>query len=404
MDLWLIIIFLILSGFFAGTETVFLSVNRIRLEGFAHRGLTGAKSAQWFLIKPTRFVLTTLVGNNLVNIAFSSVLAVYLIERGVPSVWITPIATITILIFGEIVPKSMGRDLADPASRRVAPLLVVFRIILFPLIVFYGWISSMILTIFGMDRSEIRQLFTRRDLEILIREGAKDGMLKAQQETHITRILQFHSLSAHEVMTPRTEMIALDESATLDDLRQTAISSGFSKIPIYLKDVDHIIGVVYARDLFEKPADLSSIIRPVAFFPDQKRAWRIFRDLRSARQSIAIILDEWGGTSGIVTIEDFIEELTGEIEDEYDQTKFSIQHLSKNRWVISARMEVEEINHRLNLQIPEGDYETLGGYLVETLGRIPKEGETIKIEENSFIIIKATRTKIRVIVLEVSAD
>ena len=400
MEFWLIILFLLLSAYFSGTETVFLSVNRIRLEGFIRRGRMGARDAHWFLKKPSRFILTTLVGTNLANIAFTSILTVYLLNRGVPPAWISAISAIIILVTGEIIPKALGRDLADPASLWVAPVLRFFRILFYPVVLISDWVSSLILTLFGVGRSDVREFFTRKDLEILIRKGVETGAIKSHHESLITRIMQFRSLRGRDVMTPRTEIVALDQDASIDDLKKTAFSSGYSKIPIYLGDIDNIIGVAYIRDLIDKPASLNEIIRSIPFFPTQKKAWQIFRDLKTERQQIAIILDEWGGTAGLVTLEDLIEELTGEIEDEYDPARLSIQKLGDNRWLISGRMEVDEINDHLDTAIPEGDYETLSGYLIASLGRIPSKGEIIEIGDYRFEIAKATRTRIRVVVLE----
>ena len=400
MEFWLIILFLLLSAYFSGSETVFLSVNRIRLEGFIRRGRMGARDAHWFLKKPSRFILTTLVGTNLANIAFTSILTVYLLNRGVPPAWISAISAIIILVTGEIIPKALGRDLADPASLWVAPVLRFFRILFYPVVLISDWVSSLILTLFGVGRSDVREFFTRKDLEILIRKGVETGAIKSHHESLITRIMQFRSLRGRDVMTPRTEIVALDQDASIDDLKKTAFSSGYSKIPIYLGDIDNIIGVAYIRDLIDKPASLNEIIRSIPFFPTQKKAWQIFRDLKTERQQIAIILDEWGGTAGLVTLEDLIEELTGEIEDEYDPARLSIQKLGDNRWLISGRMEVDEINDHLDTAIPEGDYETLSGYLIASLGRIPSKGEIIEIGDYRFEIAKATRTRIRVVVLE----
>jgi len=400
MEFWLIILFLLLSAYFSGTETVFLSVNRIRLEGFIRRGRMGARDAHWFLKKPSRFILTTLVGTNLANIAFTSILTVYLLNRGVPPAWISAISAIIILVTGEIIPKALGRDLADPASLWVAPVLRFFRILFYPVVLISDWVSSLILTLFGVGRSDVREFFTRKDLEILIRKGVETGAIKSHHESLITRIMQFRSLRGRDVMTPRTEIVALDQDASIDDLKKTAFSSGYSKIPIYRGDIDDIIGVAYIRDLIDKPASLNEIIRSIPFFPTQKKAWQIFRDLKTERQQIAIILDEWGGTAGLVTLEDLIEELTGEIEDEYDPARLSIQKLGDNRWLISGRMEVDEINDHLDTAIPEGDYETLSGYLIASLGRIPSKGEIIEIGDYRFEIAKATRTRIRVVVLE----
>jgi len=400
MEFWLIILCLILSGFFSGSETVFLSVNRIRLEGFLHKRRPGAKSAVWFSRKPSRFILTTLVGTNLANIAFATLATAYLIERGVPTVWITPLGAVIILVFGEVIPKSLGRDLAEPSSLWAAPILRFFRILFYPLSYSGELVSSIFIRIIGINKSEVGSFFSRGDLEVLIRESEVSERFDKKQKTHISRILKFRTLQAKDVMTPRTEIVALDSASGTDDLLETALSSGFSKIPVFQEDIDHIVGVTYTRDLFDNPDVLSDIIKPIASFPEQRKAYRIFKDLRSRKQSMAMIIDEWGGTAGLITVEDLIEELTGDIEDEYDPARLSFQQIAEGRWLVSARMEVEELNHRFNLQIPEGDYETLGGYLMDALGRIPEKGESIEIDGYCFEIIKATRTRIRIVILQ----
>ncbi len=400
MEEFLIVLFLLSSAFFSAGETIFLSVNRIRLEGFRHQNRFGSRSAVWFINKPSRFIFTTLIGTNLANISFSSLLTVYLLERGVPSGWIMPVSTLLVLIFGEIIPKSLGRDLADPGSLWVAPLLRFFDLLFLPVNRIARGISYMVLSLCGVRAEEVHRFFTKRDLEILIREGAEIGVIPTRKELLIRRILRFRALRARDVMTPRTEIAAIEISEGLPEAAKIMQTTGFSKIPVYRGDIDHIVGVIYALDLIEGASGLLDLIRPIAFFPDQKKAWEILRDLRSARQSISIIVDEWGGTAGLITTEDLLEELTGDIEDEYDPARFRIQQLDSDRWMVSGRMEVEEINRRFDLGIPEGDYETLGGYLIHELGRIPRKGEVITIGDYRYEIIKATRTKVRIVLVQ----
>jgi len=396
----LIVVFLLLSAYFSGTETVFLTVNRIRLEGFIHRNRRGSQSAAWFINKPSRFILTTLIGTNLANIALSTILTVYLVDHGIPAGWIMPINAFLVLVFAEIIPKSLGRDLADPASLWIAPILKVFRFFLFPLNRLARFVSSILLKLFDVDSEEVQRFFTKRDLEVLIHESAETGVMPTHRESSITRILHFRSLRARDVMTPRTDIIALNKTDSVEDLRKNALSTGFSKFPIYDGDIDHILGVAYTRDIFDKPETLESIVRQVQFFPDQKKAWEILRELRKLRQSCAMIVDEWGGTAGMITVEDLIEELTGDIEDEYDPARLQIQQLGESRWMVSGRMEVDDLVENYELNIPDGDYETLGGYLIDSLGRIPKAGEQFVLGDYKFEIEKATRTRIRVIIME----
>ncbi|RJQ65751.1 MAG: HlyC/CorC family transporter [Desulfobacteraceae bacterium] len=396
----LIILTLLLSAFFAGAETVFLTASRIRLEGLVERGSRRARLARWFLERPARFVMTSLVGNNLVNIAFSSLMAAWLTRFGVPSGWILFWSVLLILVFGEVIPKSLARDLADRLILWVAVLLRIFRTLIFPVIYLARAATYFILARFGIAREEVREFFTRRDLEVLILEGLRTGALAPTCKPLLTRVFQLPELRARDVMTPRTEIKALEVSATPEDLRRLAMSTGFSKIPVYEGDLDHILGVVYARDLLDHPPDLASIIKPVTFFAEPKRAVDVFRDLRLSRQSVAVVLDEWGGTAGLVTLEDVIEELTGEIEDEYDRQPPRLRPLADGRWVVSGRIEVNDLNRRLGLAIPEGDYSTLGGYLIDRLERIPSTGEAIELEGVQFRIARASRNRVVTVVVK----
>jgi len=394
-----LIILLALVGFFAAAETVFLSVSRIRLEGFLHLGMRRAKLARYFLDKPSRFVLTTLVGVNIATITFSSILTAYLDHFHVPTGWILAAGTLSTLIFGEVIPKSLARDMADRSVLWMSPLLRFFQIILYPAIVICRRLTYLVMSLFGVPRHETRLFFTRQDLEILIREGIKTGALPLRDESLIARTFRLPQRRADDIMTPRTDLVALEASATPDDLRRIVLSSGYSKILVYEKDLDHIVGVAYARDLLDYPRDLASIIKPVSHFPDQKRAVDIFHDLRKAQQSIAVVVDEWGGTAGVVTLEDVIEELTGDIEDEFDRGERRIRRLADGRFVIPGRMEIDEVNRHLDLRIPEGDYTTLGGFLVVQLERIPTVGETHTVGDIEFKIARASKTRVSLVVV-----
>ncbi|MFH1862831.1 MAG: hemolysin family protein, partial [bacterium] len=368
MEFWLLILFLVLSGFFSATETVFLSVNKMRVEGFLRSKRLGAKRARRFLEKPSDFVLTTLIGTNIANIAFSSLLAVYLLKLGIGSGWILALSTVILLIFGEIIPKSLGRDLADPASTWVAPILRFFQILLYPALRVFQFVTRVLLKFLGISRTEVKLFFTRRDLEILIREGIKTGDLQIGRWTLISKVFRLPKYHAYEVMTPRTEIKALEKSDSVEDLRQIVAATGFSKIPVYEGEIDHIVGVAYALDLFTNPQSLAEITRPVSFFPETKSAWMIFRDLRQEHQSIAVLLDEYGGTAGLVTLEDIVEELTGDIEDEHDQrARLRMRPIGAGKWVAAGRTEIGEVNQFLEDPLPDGDYETLAGYLITAL-------------------------------------
>jgi CBS domain containing-hemolysin-like protein len=350
--------------------------------------------------KPNRFILTVLVGGTIVNIAFSSILAALLEEHHVAFVLIIVYTALPVLLLGEIIPKSLARESADRAVLWVGPALRFFRILLFPAIWVSRGISNRLLSLFGVDRNEVRTFFTRGDLEVLLlHEGLRAGALKQRHGSLLSRVFHLPKLSVSEVMTPRTEIEALEDTASLEDLRHIVLESGFSKIPIYQKDLDHIIGVAYARDLLDNPQDLKSIIKPVPFIPESKRCSDTFQDLRRAQISMAIVVDEWGGTAGLVTQEDLIEEITGDIEDEYDRTQTLIRSLGDGRWLVAGRVELDDLNQRLSLRLPAGDYETLGGYLTTQIGRIPAAGETVELNDLLFKIARSSPNRVDTVVI-----
>jgi putative hemolysin len=400
MEIWLIFIALLATGYFSGTETAFLTVSRLRLAGFLHRKIWGAKSAHWFVEKPVRFVTTTLFGTTICTIAASSLITAYLHQYDISNWWILTISTILVLVFGDIIPKSLGRDLAESAVLFVSPSLRIFQVIFYPLIQIIHGSTTGMAALFGQKPDTVDQFFTRRDFELLIRESLTTGALQPHSESLISRALRFGSTITRDVMTPRIEIVGLERNDSPEDLQKIALSNGLSKIPIYEGDIDHIIGVVHALDLFDHPKTLTEIIRPIPFFPDQKKAWQAYRDLRNVEQSMAVVVDEWGGTAGIVTLKDFVEEVTGDVDDEHDPHRLEIREVGAKKWVVSARMEVEEINRQLHLEIPEGIYETLGGYLSEQLGRIPQRGDEALLDGLKFEILRSTRTRIRVVVIE----
>jgi CBS domain containing-hemolysin-like protein len=400
MKLFLILLSLGIYGFFSAAEIIFLSVSRLRIEGYLRRGVRSARYARWFLEKPSRFILTVLVGSTIVNIAFASLLTALLEARGITSGLILLLTFLPALLFGEIIPKSIARESADRAILWVGPALRFFQIVLYPAIWVSRAISDVILGFFGVAREEVRTFFTRRDLEVLLlHEGLRAGSLKMRQGSLLARVFRLPGLAVYEIMTPRTEIVALEKTATLEDLRSTILDSGFTKIPIYETDLDHVVGVAYARDLLDNPSDLAAIIKPVPFIPEYKKSSETFRDLRNLQQMIAIVVDEWGGTAGLVTLEDVIEEITGDIEDEYDRTQTRMRSLGQGKWLVAGRVDVKDLNQRLKLAIPVGDYETLGGYLITQIGRIPTAGETFTLDEVLYKIARSSPNRVDMVVI-----
>jgi len=393
VELFIIIVALILTFYFSGTETAFISVNRVRIEVWRRQHKRSGEIIARFLSKPERFIYTTLVGNNLANIAFASYATVYFgnyLDQKLNWLLITGIT----ILWGEIIPKTLFRSLADWIIRKVAPVLEFFYYFFRPMIWIVSGISGIILRFLGYKEQEITDFFTKGDVEILLRESQNNVQLEKEKSEILKRILHLRRLQVREIMIPRTEIVAVNEKTKIEDLIKLFYDSGYTKIPVYKENIDNIIGVVYMKDLFQRPKSINEILREVMFVPETKTSSQLLREFRKNNTSIAIVIDEYGGTAGLVTSEDLIEELVGEIIDEFDETSLLYRKVGDNTYSVNARIELEELRESLGIEIPEGDYETLAGFILNQLGHIPRRDESFEYNGIKFIITRATKRKI----------
>jgi putative hemolysin len=389
----IIVISLVLTFYFSGTETAFLSVNRVRIELWRRQKNRAAEIIFKFLLKPERFIYTTLIGNNIANVAFASYATIYLHHYIDEKLTWLLITTVTI-VFGEIIPKTLFRSLADWIVRKVAYLLQFFYYLFLPVIWMVNHISRIVLRFLKYSHSEFNDFFSKRDIEILIRESRKYADLDEEESKILARLFNFRSLRVREAQIPRTEIIAVEENTSLDDLSTVFQKSGFTKIPVFRENLDNIIGVVFLKDLFLQPQSLPEMIRDIMFVPETKHTLQLMREFRKENITIAIVVDEYGGTAGLVTSEDLIEELVGEIIDEYDEASAQIRVLGENLYSVNARIEPERLKAELGIELPEGNYETLAGFILSYLGHIPKRDETFTFDGFKFTVSRATRRKV----------
>lgn len=395
IEIILAILAIILSGFFSGAETAFLSASRIRIEVQHRRKTKGSKQAYRFIKKPESFIVTTLIGNNFVNVLFTS-LIVLILRESVQDFFLVLIATGLLLIFGEIVPKAIAWEFANPLTIRLARPLYFLKVVFAPISFFLVTISNFLLRRFHVpDEKKIPEILTRSDIQKYIHESEQHGMIKPDEREIITRLFDLTETRVKETMIPRTDIIAMSNDASIPELVEKFNESGVSRLPIYEGDLDNIVAVVYAKDLFFNPKELKEIEEEVLYVPETKSAFELLREFRKEKMSIAVVLDEYGGTAGLVTLEDLIEELFGEIYDEFDLDHEPTYIFEDDRTIkIIARAEVDEINQKFNLNIPEGNYTTLGGFIIEKLGRIPRINETIDLKCCKIIIEKASRKRV----------
>ncbi|HKI46675.1 MAG TPA: hemolysin family protein [Balneolales bacterium] len=421
----LIVLTILVSAFFSGSEIAFVSANRLKLEIKARQNTLGGRQLSFFIKNPEEFLATTLVGNNIVNVVYATLITIYLVPvvqreylaltAAVPSsaavlLIQTIIASFIIMIFGEVIPKALFRANADLLIYLAAVPLKISYWLLKPLIYIAERASQVLVNRIGGDTQNVSRLFRRHDIELLLQELYEEGgseEIDRDDSEILTNVLKLSSKRVRDSMIPRTEIVAVEKSTDLQDVLKTFISSGFSKLPVYDETIDNIIGVVFAYDLYNNPKSLDEIIHAVKMVPYTQRSKDLLTEFRKSKISLAIVIDEYGGTAGLVTIEDLLEEVVGDIMDEYDTEDEIMKKLNDRTYVISGSVELEELHEKfpeINIQPSNGDFETVAGFIIHEIARIPKVNEEVLIGRYKFIISKATPSRVetvKLIVLDV---
>jgi len=402
-EIILLIVLLLLSGFFSGSEIAYVVANKLKIEIKARKKSTAAKSAKYFVSNPQSFFSTILIGYNVINIALASLSAIFLKEMfGWGEFSILLVSTFFILIFGEILPKYFARESADRVVFLTALPLRFFYLLFYPVAKVASLMSDRLTKPINVESDAVYNLFSKEDIKGLMKESSKAGEVDEKESDIIEKVLDLGEQRVSEAMTPRTEIVGLEVNQTVEEAIELFISSGFSKLPVYEENPDNIKGIILAKDIFKAPENLKSIIRDVSFIPETKKSLDVMNEFLDKKISIAIVVDEFGGTAGIVTMEDILEELFGEIEDEYDTEAEICRRISADTYIISGKVEIDYINEKFDLNIEEGDYETLAGFITTKLGRIPSQGEIVKIDNFNILITRATVKKIELVKLSVN--
>ena len=416
-----IFICLILSAFFSGMEIAFVSANRIYLEIEKQQNGFNAKFLNFITKNPSRFIATMLVGNNISLVIYGIFMGDRILQLFFPETLLggaisihivfiqTVISTIIILLTAEFLPKVFFQQFSNVLMKVFAIPTAFFYAFFFPITSMIIILSDYILIKFFKTKGDQVQLtFSKIELGNYIEEQLEStrDMDTVDSEIQIFQnALDFSEVKVREAMVPRTEIIATEITATLSDIKKLFTSSGLSKIPVFEDSIDDILGYIHAFEMFKKPTDLKKILLPVAFVPETMKISEVLKLLTKQRKSIAVVLDEYGGTSGIITVEDIIEELFGEIEDEHDHVALFENQIDKGLFEFSARVEVDYINQKYDLSLPENEfYETLGGLIVYLKEEIPTEGTVIEIENYEFEIKEVSSTKIEKVILNVKDE
>jgi CBS domain containing-hemolysin-like protein len=414
---WLIIMMLLLSGFFSGMEIAFVSSNRLKHELDLKRKVLPARILSLFYSNPSRFIGALLLGNNIALVIYGIAMAILLepsIVRILPNSYHsefiilliqTIISTLIILITAEFIPKILFRINPNAILKFFAVPVWLFYFIFYPIIFLFIGLAEFILTrIFRIQLSTGNYNFSMIDLEEYVKEYNPSSEQPEEIEQEIQMIqnaIEFKHVKLRECMVPRTEIKAVDINENIDSVRDLFSNTGHSKIMIFKETIDNMVGYVHSYDLFTNPKNIKEVLREVDMYPESMSASELLNSMIKKHKSVAVVLDEFGGTSGMLTLEDIIEEIFGEIEDEHDTEKTVEKQLSSNEFIFSTRLEVDYLNEKYNLNIKVSDeYETLAGFIIHHHESIPSINEQIKISPFLFTIKKSSGNRIEEVKME----
>ena len=394
LDLNLALLGLILSIIYSSSEIALLSANALQLDVWEKQEKYLARLASSILDRKPEYLSVILIGTNLSNILATSFATVYLLRSNLlpHQLIIIPIAII-ILLFGEILPKSIMQRYANLGLIILSPILKLSYFLFFPIIFLLrqtGWMN--VTERFSKTAEELEE--KRDDIQHAYEQVDDPEAMEDDQKEMISNVFDFRESKVSEVMTPRTDISAISSTESLEKVLHTFIDSGHSKLPVFEKDLDNIIGVVYLYDLFHSPENIQEVIQPVLFIPYTKPVIDLLGEFQSAHHAMAVVLDEHGGSAGLITAEDVFEELFGDFEDEFDVDTKKSEKQADGSIVVDARMDWEDFNDEYGNMIPKGDYETVGGYIISQLGRIPNKGEHLFMPIGQTVVIKASARQI----------
>lgn len=402
-DILFLVGLLVLSGFFSSTELAFVVSNKIKIEIRARKNRFAEKNVQFYVEKPQLFFSTILISNNIVNITFASLVTIFLTKAyGLGEISILLISSALLLIFGELLPKYFAHETADKFIKITAFPLKFITYLLYPFVLFTSRASEVFTEMINQQESNINQLFVKEDFHSLIEESYEAGVVDEKESDIVKKVIDISEQKVYEVMTPRTEIDGVELTESIENVTQEFIKSGYSKLPVYEDSLDNIKGVVFVKDIFTNPSSIKDILRDAIFVPDTKKSLEMLNEMLDKRISIAIVVDEFGGTAGMVTVEDIIEELFGEIEDEYDTEDEILKKLDDTTYIISGKVEIDRIVEEYQLIFEEGDFETIAGYVTSAIGKIPKSGEIIDIDHYKFTILRTNKRRIELLKLTIN--
>ena len=414
-----IIIYLLItmafSAFFSGMEIAFVSVDKLRFE-MDRKGGVSSRILSLFFRNPNDFISTMLVGNN-IALAIYGILMAQIIGDNLLAGWITNhfimvlvqtvISTLIILVTGEFLPKTLFKINPNLALNVCAVPLFICYVVLYPISKFSSGVSYLFLRLFGMkvNKEASAKAFGKVDLDYFVQSSIDNAESEETLDTEVKifqNALDFSAVKIRDCIVPRTEVVAVALDTSLEELKGRFVESGISKIIVYDGNIDNVVGYIHSSEMFRSPKDWRDHVKEVPIVPETMAAHKLMKLFMQQKKTIAVVVDEFGGTSGIVSLEDLVEEIFGDIEDEHDNTSYICKQIGEHEYVLSARLEIEKVNETFNLELPESDdYLTVGGLILNQYQSFPKLHELVSVGKYQFKIIKVTATKIELVRLKV---
>ncbi|WP_308696170.1 HlyC/CorC family transporter [Stomatobaculum longum] len=411
VELCMLIALLVLSALFSSSETALTTVNRIRIRTLAGQGDKRAMTLLAVLQNPEKMLSVILIGNNVVNLYASSLATTVTLSLfGSKLVGVaTGILTLAVLVFGEVAPKTMASRNAEQIALRAAGPVKCLMWLFTPLVFVVNNLARLVMKLFGADRPGKRELMTAEELRTIVQVGHEEGVIENSERKMIDNVFDFGDRSARDIMIPRIDMTCIDVEAGYDELMEVVREEKYTRIPVYKESADTIVGILNIKDLLfraqDKPFRIAELMRKPLFTYEQKKTSELMVEMRKNYTNLAIVLDEYGVTAGMVTMEDILEEIVGEIRDEYDRDEEkSIRRIAPNTYLIEGNVKIDDVNEVLQLHLASEDYESIGGYVLEQLEHFPKEGECVTKGGISFTVTRMEQTRIAEVKLSLAPE
>jgi len=396
-----LIILIALSSFFSASETALMSVSKIRLRHMVEEGVPRAELVEKLTEDSNRLLGTILIGNNVVNIVASAIATVLATDMfGNKGVGIaTGVITILVLIFGEITPKSIAKQKSEVVALKVAILIHFIVVIFKPFVYIFTALSSFFIRILGGDPNEARSFITQEELRTMVGVSEEEGVLENVEKEMIFNVFDFGELQVKDIMVQRVDIVSIEQDAGYDEVMEVIKNEQFSRIPVYNETIDNIVGILNIKDLatienLREGFNVSNYIRETFYIFEFKRIKELFNEMKKTRNHIAIVLDEYGGTVGLVTIQDLVEEIVGEIEDEYDEESH-VEVIKDNEYLVDGSLRLHDVSDLIGVHIDSEEFDSVGGLMIGDLGRMPEEQEEVKVNNIKFIAEEIEKNRIK---------